>query len=496
MKTIISTLIAVVGFLVTATGQSPNSFKYQTVVRDSSGEIIADQQVNITLSILQGSAGGIVVCTEEFTTVTNDFGLVNLQIGSVNPAAFAAIDWANGPYFTKVELDGNVMGISQLLSVPYALYSERTGFTYEAGAGIQIEENIISTNMNLNTSATGDTLFLMPGNYVIIPGISASNTDNAVVTTNLITAVSSNTAVCGYTVLLYSGPEITARGVCWDTGINPTISGNHTEDGTGPGTFNSTITGLEPNTTYFVRAFATNSAGTTYGELKNFTTSGQSPAVITGDVAGITAITAVVPGFVIYEGSGSVTERGICWGTSPDPTITGNKIMSGSGTGSFNVILSLLVPNTNYHVRAYATSSFSTSYGENMPFTTSDGFYEGFESGFPGGWTGEWSLTSSQAFERYYALVAPDELDSISFTKSFVLPGQVSFYYLGGYDSWYGTTCATSLYLDGVEIQVYSDPNWTQHSITVSPGTHTFTWKNVGGGAGWACIDYIICTEQ
>jgi hypothetical protein len=496
MKTIISTFIALVVFLYTATGQTPNSFKYQTVVRDSSGEIIVNQQVNITLSILQGSAGGTVVCTEDFSPVTNDFGLVNLQIGSIDPTAFAAIDWADGPYFTKVELDGNVMGTSQLLSVPYALYSERTGFSYEAGAGIQIDENIISANMNLSTSATGDTLFLSPGNYVIIPGISASNNDNAIVTTNLITSITDNTADCGYTVLLYNGPEITARGVCWDTEINPTISGNHTDDGTGPGTFNSTVTGLEPNTTYFICAYATNSTGTTYGELKNFTTPGASPAVITGDVAGITAISAVVPGFVIYEGSGSVTERGICWGMSPDPTITGNKITSGSGTGSFNVILIKLVPNTTYYVRAYATSSFGTGYGENISFITSDGFYEGFESGFPGGWTGEWSITSSQAYERYYSLVAPDESDSISFTKSFVLSGQVSFYYLGGYDSWYGTTCATALYMDGIEVGLYGNPVWTQHSITVSPGTHNFIWKNMGGGAGWACLDYIICTEQ
>lgn len=496
MKTIVISFITITGFLLTSLGQAPDNFKYQTIVRDPFGEIIVNQQVNVTLSILQGGENGTVVCSEEFTPVTNTFGLINLSIGSVDPAAFAAIDWADGPYFTRVELNGNVMGTSQLLSVPYALYAERTGFAYEAGAGIQIDENIISADMNLDISETGDTLFLVPGNYVIIPGISGSNNGNAVVTTNLITSVTHSTADCGYTVLLYGGSEITARGVCWDTGINPTIAGNHTEDGTGPGTFNSTITGLDANTTYFVRAFATNSTGTTYGELKNFTTSGETPAVITGDVVGITAITAVVPGFVIYAGSGPVTERGICWGTSPNPTIFDNKIASGSGTGSFNVILTLLVPDTPYYARAYATSSFGTGYGENKPFETSNGFYEGFENGFPGGWTGTWSLTTSQTYERYYSLVAPDDTDSVSFTRSFAISGQISFYYLGGYDSWYGTTCATSLFLDGAEINVYNDPVWTQHSITVSPGNHTFTWKNTGGGAGWACIDYVICTEQ
>ncbi|PKN96213.1 MAG: hypothetical protein CVU43_21860 [Chloroflexi bacterium HGW-Chloroflexi-5] len=104
-------------------GQAPKGIKYQTVVRDAAGALISNQQVNITLSILQGST---TVCTETFTPTTNEFGLVNLEIGSVNPTAFAAINWMNGTYFTKVELNGTVMGTSQLLSVPYALYAENS----------------------------------------------------------------------------------------------------------------------------------------------------------------------------------------------------------------------------------------------------------------------------------------------------------------------------------------------------------------------------------
>jgi hypothetical protein len=127
MKRFISILLAVALYAVTASAQAPQSLKYQTVVRNANGEIIANQPVNITLSILQGSTTGTSVCTELFQPTTNEFGLVNLEIGSQDPFSFSAINWANGPFFIRVSLDGNVMGTSQLLSVPYALYAEQSG---------------------------------------------------------------------------------------------------------------------------------------------------------------------------------------------------------------------------------------------------------------------------------------------------------------------------------------------------------------------------------
>jgi hypothetical protein len=85
----------------------------------------------------------------------------------------------------------------------------------------------------------------------------------------------------GGNVTADGGADITARGICWSTSQTPTISGNHTTDGTGTGSFTSTMTGLTPNTTYYVRAYATNSEGTAYGEVVSFTTLQQS---LVGDV--------------------------------------------------------------------------------------------------------------------------------------------------------------------------------------------------------------------
>jgi hypothetical protein len=103
------------------------------------------------------------------------------------------------------------------------------------------------------------------------------------VTTTAITNIDKTTATGGGNVTADGGADVTARGICWSTSQNPTISGSHTTDGTGTGIFTSAMTGLTANTTYYVRAYATNSAGTAYGEEVSFTT---LPDGIPGDVDG------------------------------------------------------------------------------------------------------------------------------------------------------------------------------------------------------------------
>jgi hypothetical protein len=113
--------------LSTVIAQAPNAIKYQAVARDASGDVIANESVSLTISILQGSVTGTEVFTETHDSTTNAYGLVSLNIGAGNPTDFANIDWANGPYFVKVVMGGNVMGTSQLLSVPYAKYADNAG---------------------------------------------------------------------------------------------------------------------------------------------------------------------------------------------------------------------------------------------------------------------------------------------------------------------------------------------------------------------------------
>ena len=133
MKTTFLTLIALAITLISF-GQAPEAFKYQAVVRDAGGIILTNQAVGYQLTILQGSPSGTAVYTETFSPTTNGYGLVNLEIGTGTTSYdFTTIDWANGPYFmeTAVDITGGtsytVMGTSQLMSVPYALYAKTSG---------------------------------------------------------------------------------------------------------------------------------------------------------------------------------------------------------------------------------------------------------------------------------------------------------------------------------------------------------------------------------
>ena len=196
--------------------------------------------------------------------------------------------------------------------------------------------------------------------------------ESPIVTTAEVTDITQTTAVSGGNVTDDGGASVTARGVCWSTSQNPTISDNHTSDGNGTGSFTSNLTNLTANTTYYVRAYATNENGTSYGEQKSFTTlqNIELPTVTTAEVTDITQTTAVSGGNVTDDGGASVTARGVCWSKDPNPTIDNSFISNGNGTGSFTIEISGLTSATTYYVRAYATNSEGTSYGEQKSFTT------------------------------------------------------------------------------------------------------------------------------
>lgn len=122
--------------------QTPAGFNYQAIIRNTSGLIKANETVDINVSILHKSETGTSIYSETHNTTSNDMGLVNLVIGSKDTTEFNSIDWSDGPYFTKIKVDDQDMGTSQLLSVPYAKYADKAAIVSAGG----IKSGTLSTD--------------------------------------------------------------------------------------------------------------------------------------------------------------------------------------------------------------------------------------------------------------------------------------------------------------------------------------------------------------
>ena len=192
------------------------------------------------------------------------------------------------------------------------------------------------------------------------------------VTTTAITNIAGGSATSGGNVTSDGGYAVTAYGVCWSTTTGPTVAlATKTNDGTGTGVFTSSIAGLTPGTTYYVRAYATNVGGTSYGTEVSFATvAATAPIVTTDPVTAASGTVATGGGNVTSDGGVGVTARGICWDTSTAPTTAlTTKTSDGTGTGTFVSSLTGLTVGTVYYVRAYATNSVGTTYGNEVNFT-------------------------------------------------------------------------------------------------------------------------------
>ena len=476
--------------------QAPQGFNYQATVRNSSGALIVNQNVLFKFNIMLNSQTSLPVYSETHQAPTDDLGQVNLVIGTGTPTTgtFSSINWGNGNYYLGIELNTGsgyvAMGTTQLLSVPYALYANSSGSSQSQGkpsiyltgditnaeaaariasqlgpvteniyiqnttqlttvdlsameyaADISIGDNNVLTSINLSglkecyrdlriysnpllttisfpaltysryiglygnalSIATINTLLnkmlsVLPstGKDIYLSGqtppapptgqglidkqtlIDAGNTvytDGFVptVTTTAVTSITTTSATSGGTITNSVGSIITEKGVVWSTSNEPTIENNIgiTTDGSGLGMFTSNLVGLTLGMTYYVRAYATNEFGTEYGQVETFTTLAILPTLTTA-VSSITNTSVITSGTISSDGGASISARGIVWSTLSNPTITTNQglISVGEGIGTFSSTINQLTPGTLYFIRAYATNSQGTAYGNELIITT------------------------------------------------------------------------------------------------------------------------------
>ena len=393
MKNVILSLIVLV-ISLSLSGQVPESFNYQAIPRNASGGTYPDQAMKIQISILSGSSSGSPVYTEIFDAITTTLGLLNLQIGKGTPVFgnFGTISWGSDSYYLKVAIDPTggsnyvEMGVTQLLSVPYALFakSAENGFsgkytdltdkpTTLSGYGITDGINI-SHPVNDITSimiSNWNTAFGW-GNHETAGYLKVNQSSAAPSVSDVtISEITYTSVKADGNVLATGGEVVLSRGVCLSKLSSPSLNDTVYLSGNGGGTYSINIGDLHPNTTYFLRTFATNVIGTSYGNEISFITRALTlPALTTSVIYNISHTNAMSGGNVTDNGGSDLLEKGICWSTNPSPTISDNKDAHGTAPGTFNALMSSLIPNTLYYIKAYATNSLGTTYGNELSFTT------------------------------------------------------------------------------------------------------------------------------
>lgn len=268
-------------------------------------------------------------------------------------------------------------GNPDLFSITTGTPNAMPGFTPITNANLPVSPILVTVpasavqtynfNLTVKNSNTGCISSVIGVNLNVIPAPAAAP---AVITTNA-TLIFSTSATLGGNVSDSGTASVTERGVVYATTANPTTANTKVVIGSGLGVFSQNVTGLASSTTYHVRAYAINSVGTNYGADSVFTTlSAVAPSVLTGSVLSIGINNATLGGNVIDSGTNAVTERGVVYATTINPTTANTKVVMGSGLGSFSQNVTGLLAATTYHVRAYAINNVDTSYGADSVFTT------------------------------------------------------------------------------------------------------------------------------
>lgn len=173
-------------------------------------------------------------------------------------------------------------------------------------------------------------------------------------------------------ITVAGSPEYTEKGFCYNTTGEPTTSNTKKSvSGSGAGVFYYSCAGLSSNMTYYVRAYAIQNGKIIYGSTVNFSTDMSTTNVSTSGATNVTPSSATLNGSIVKEGSPKYTEKGFCYSTSSNPTVSSTKkVVSGTGEGNFSINISNLSYNTTYYYKAYAIQNGTVIYGSEVNFNT------------------------------------------------------------------------------------------------------------------------------
>ena len=460
-------------FPILGISQAPQRINFQSVLRNTTGDVISNSSVSLRISILRGTTTGTLVYSETHAKTTDAGGLMSLQIGSgtLPSTDFATIDWGGSAHFIKLEADfsgGNnyvLLGTQELMSVPYALYASYASKTdtsvlnlaarfsplnnklniidtvsmlqaylrhvdtmgmllpylRDADTTIMLANYLTGIKAKVNNADTSDMLnpYLRKADAVVsvetdpvfngsvakgITGIDTAywnrktgNITGDIQYWNGTTWVNLAPGAEGHVLKIVSGkPEwgsVTTSAVLAGTASStPTLTVNtaltnithSTLGATGIGTASSLPSGVSASWSgNVVTISGTPSTGGIFNYTIPLTGTGCNSLNATGTITVVstatltsTAMSSIAStgassgGNISSDGGATVSARGLVYSTSTSPTLSNTVLTIGSGTGSFSGTLTGLTPNTTYYVRAYATNSAGTAYGNEVYFTT------------------------------------------------------------------------------------------------------------------------------
>ena len=402
-------IIIIFFFPIFAIAQAPQKINFQSILRNSSGEVIGNSSVSLKISILSGSINGSSVYSETYAKTTDASGLISLQIGNgtVVSGIFANIDWGGISHFIKLEADFSggsnyvVLGTQELMSVPYALYASKTdtsalNLTSRLATKLNATDTVSLSNRinayNANSGSFDTSLLNLTSRFStklnITDTASLSNridlkltkTDTASLSNRIdLKLTKTDTASLSNRIdLKLTKTDTSSLSNRIDLKLTKTDTAslsnridtklNRSDFPTGTNTGNI----LYWNGTTWV-----NLAPGQPGQVisMSFTGipswSGAAYATLTtSSVSSIASTSVSGGGNISSDGGATISARGLVYSTSTNPTLSNTVFMIGSGTGIFSGTLTGLTPNTTYYVRAYATNSVGTAYGNEVSFTT------------------------------------------------------------------------------------------------------------------------------
>lgn len=208
----------------------------------------------------------------------------------------------------------------------------------------------------------GNDITFSTTHEIHLPVADATTVDN----------IGTTSATFHSSVLSDGDGNISDCGFCYSRIPNPTVDDEKLSCGKRMGKFVVTVKELTENTTYYVRSYVTNEAGTSYGEEVNFATLEiLQPTLSAVTVKSVTHRSAILTADVLSEGNGTVSESGFVYSINPNPGLTNHKVSCGSSLSLSGRAESLL-PNTTYYIRAFATNEKGTAFGEESSFTTKE----------------------------------------------------------------------------------------------------------------------------